>query len=246
MTTFFRPTYSEAPQPTPRSTSHAWHLPELSIYITDSCALSCQGCISFNNYALGGHLSLSEQVQERISTWARLVSVDRIYIIGGEPLSHPDLAQWMTLIEQSWPRSRWTIVTNGRGLESRTAEVQTWIEQGWDLEVSSHSRQDFEQVQAWWASVIKDMLVPTVARRTKDHMGLTDYWEDSDGGAMMQIGLRDHFYAATHTIRDGVISWNRLTSVRSSHALCPAKMCTHLVDGKMYSCPVQALSLIHI
>ncbi len=241
MTDYYRPTHQEAngPQRLPKETQ-PWHLPELSVYITDSCALSCDGCISYNNYALGGHLALTDAVKERITTWARLVSVDRLYIIGGEPLSHPDLAHWMKIVEESWPKSRWTIVTNGRGLEHRTAEVQTWIEQGWDLEVSSHTRADFDQAQAWWATVINDMLVPTVARRQRDHMGITDYWEDSDGGAMMQIGLRDHFYAPTHTVQDGVITWNKLTSVRSSHNLCPAKNCTHLVDGKMYSCPVQA------
>jgi hypothetical protein len=241
VTEFYRPTHQEAqgPQRLPSQTQ-PWHLKELSVYITDSCALSCDGCISFNNYALGGHLALTEEVRERIRTWARLVSVDRLYIIGGEPLSHPDLAQWMQIVEESWPESRWTIVTNGRGLESRTAEVQTWIEQGWDLEVSSHSREDFAQVQAWWAGLVDDMMEPTVAQRLKDHMGVTDYWTDSEGAPIMQIGLRDLFYAPTHQVKDGVIVWNKLTSVRRSHNLCPAKNCTHLVDGRMYSCPVQA------
>jgi hypothetical protein len=241
MSNYYRPTHNEAQGPQQlQSVTQPWSLPELSVYITDSCSLSCHGCISYNNYALGGHLALTDTVKERISTWARLVSVDRIYVIGGEPLSHPDLVSWMQFLEQLWPSSRWTIVTNGRGLERRTAEVQAWIEQGWDLEISSHTQADFDSTQAWWGTLIADMLVPTVARRQKDHMGITDYWEDSEGRPVMQIGLRDHFYAATHTVKDGRITWNKLTSARSSHNLCPAKNCTHLVDGRMYSCPVQA------
>ena len=240
MKEYFRPTYSEAQLHTPRSAHHPWHLPELSVYITDSCALSCTGCISFNNYALGGHLALTDTVRERVATWARLVTVDRLYIIGGEPLSHPNLAEWQQLVEQSWPDSRWTIVTNGRGLESRSAEVQTWIEQGWDLEVSSHSREDYTTTLAWWQNLAGDFIEPSQHQVLKDHMGETHYWMDSQGGAVMQIGLRDQFYAPTHQVADGIITWPQLTSARSSHRRCPAKNCTHLVDGKMYSCPVQA------
>ena len=240
MTTFFRPTHAEAVHRQPRPTSHAWHLPELSVYITDSCALSCSGCISFNNYALGGHLELTDAVRDRIATWARLVIVDRLYIIGGEPLSHPDLAEWQQLIEQSWPQSRWTIVTNGRGLESRTREVQTWIEQGWDLEVSSHSPEDYVTALAWWQGLAGDFIEPSRHQVLKDHMGETHYWTDSQGGAVMQIGLRDQFYQPTHQVADGIVTWPQLMSARSSHLSCPAKNCTHLADGVMYSCPVQA------
>jgi len=240
MKEYFRPTYAEAPQARPRSTTHAYHLSELSVYITDSCALSCSGCISFNNYALGGHLELTDAVRERISTWARLVTVDRLYIIGGEPLSHPDLASWQQLVQTLWPQSRWTIVTNGQGLASRSAEVQSWIEAGWDLEVSSHSKQDYLQALAWWQSLTQDFIEPVEHQVLRDHMGETHYWLDHAGGAVMQIGLRDQFYTPTHQVLAGEITWPKLMSARSSHRSCPAKNCTHLVDGKMYSCPVQA------
>lgn len=242
MTNLYRPTNPEAslPQQIP-SVTQPWHLPELSLYITDSCSLSCSGCISFNNYALGSHLELSEQVEQRISAWAQTVSVDRLYIIGGEPLSHPDLEGWMQFAEQSWPKSRWTLVTNGRGLESRSQAVALWLERGWDIEISSHSKKDFEEAQTWWATMTAELAEPVVARRLRDQHGITDYWEDTAGSAMMQIGLRDQFYAPTHTVTEsGQLAWNKLTPPRTTHSLCDARDCTHLVNGIMYRCPVQA------
>ena len=242
MSDFYRPMHPEANnQQRIVAQRQPWHLPELSLYITDSCALSCSGCISFNNYALGGHLSLTDEVKARLTAWANTVSVDRLYIIGGEPLSHPDLDRWMHQAEQLWPTSRWTLVTNGRGLENRSQEVASWLEQGWDIEISSHSRADFDQAQAWWAYMTAQPAEPVVARRLRDQHGITDYWEDSNGGAMMQIGLRDQFYAPTHSVNSqGQLEWLKLTPPRTTHSLCDARDCTHLVDGKMYRCPVQA------
>lgn len=242
MTDFRRITHQEAqgPQQIPKVTQ-PWTLPELNIYITDSCALSCTGCISFNNYALGGHLELTAEVRERMTVWARLVSVERLYVIGGEPLSHPGLSEWMQSLETLWPQSRWTLVTNGRGLEQRSQEVAGWLEQGWDIEVSSHSREDFEAVSAWWQGLSSAMITPMVAQRLRDRHGITDYWLDSEGRPIMQIGLRDQFYAPTHRVNEqGQLAWPKLTPPRSTHSLCDARDCTHLVNGVMYRCPVQA------
>lgn len=242
MAEFYRPMNPEANnQQRIVAQKQPYHLPELSLYITDSCALSCSGCISFNNYALGGHLELTDQVKDRLGAWANTVSVDRLYIIGGEPLSHPDLEAWMHLAEQLWLNSRWTLCTNGRGLDKQSQAVADWLERGWDIEVSSHSREDFDQTQAWWASMTAELAEPVVARRLRDQHGITDYWEDSNGGAMMQIGLRDQFYAPTHRVNEqGQLEWPKLTPPRTTHSLCDASDCTHLVNGIMYRCPVQA------
>ena len=242
MAEFHRPFHAEANnQQRVVAQTQPWHLREISLYITDSCALSCSGCISFNNYALGQHLALTDQVKARLSAWANAVSVDRLYIIGGEPLSHPGLSLWMEVAESLWPQARWTLCTNGRGLESQSQRVQAWLEQGWDIEVSSHSREDFDAVQAWWASMTQEFEVPVAARRTRDQYGITDYWEDSEGRPVIQIGLRDRFHKPMHTVNEqGQLEWTKLTSPRTTHSLCGARECTQLVNGVMYSCPVQA------
>lgn len=242
MSEFHRPFHSEAGnQQRIIADKKPFHLPELSLYITDSCALSCSGCISFNNYALGSHLELDDLVEQRLRAWANSVSVDRLYVIGGEPLSHPGLDRWMAVAEQLWPTSRWTLCTNGRGLESQSQAVALWLERGWDIEVSSHSREDFDTVQAWWQGLTDALAEPIAARRTRDQYGVTDYWEDSEGRPVMQIGLRDRFHKPTHTVNaQGQLEWAKLTAPRTTHSLCGARNCTQLVNGVMYSCPVQA------
>lgn len=236
-----RPTYTEAtgPQQLPRET-RPFELPELTIYITDSCALSCEGCITYNNFALGSHLELTEQVQERIRAWSKTTRVHHIYVIGGEPLSHPHLSDWLQFISATFDSPRKTIVSNGRDLNAHTQLLADSMEQGWDLEISSHSRQDHDSATAWWHGVSGQLMEATVAERQRDQHGITDYWRDSEGRPLIQIGLRDHFYPANYDIQDGVITWPTLQPASATHRACPARQCAHLVDGIMYRCPVQA------
>lgn len=243
MTDFFRPTNQEAqgPQSLPKVTQ-PWRVGQLNIYITDSCSLSCQGCISFNDFALGGHLMLTDTVRERMAVWAQNVFVEHIYIMGGEPLAHPDIDSYLEFIDQLWPRTpRRTIVTNGVLLAQRTDSVQRWLEQGWDIEVSAHTQAEFDAVTQWWNQLSESMIGSTVPERRKDLYGITDYWVDADGAPLIQIGLRDRFHKPNYRVTEqGTLAWPKLTSRRTTHSLCGAKECHYLVDGVMYRCPVQA------
>lgn len=240
MTNQYRPTNQEATHSgNLRPETRPWTLPELTVYITDSCSLSCTGCITYNNFALGSHLRL-EDARERIDVWSKLVRVEHLYVIGGEPLSHPELDSWISYLDSTFDSPRKTIVTNGRGLEHRTQAVAGWLELGWDLEVSSHSKEDYDTAQSWWQGMTLELLATTVAERRVDDSGVTDYWADSDGQPLIQIGLRTNFYKPDYEVVEGQLSWPKLNNPRTSHKNCPGKDCTHLVNGIMYRCPVQA------
>ena len=235
-----RPTNQEATHGVnARAETRPWRIPELTIYITDSCSMSCQGCITSNNLALGGHLRL-EDARQRMDVWARLVQVEHLYVIGGEPMSHPDLAAWITYLDKAFDSPRKTIVTNGHGIDSRTQEVATWLELGWDFEISSHSQEDFTRATEWWRALSVELLDITATERQVTEDGLTDYYSDSEGQPLMQIGVRTEFYAPSYDVVEGEIVWRELTNPMAAHRACPAKACTHLVNGVMYRCPVQA------
>ena len=241
MTALFRPTNQEITQSQRLQEARPYHLPELTIYITDTCSMSCSGCITFNNLALGSHRRLDDQVRTRMTSWAGLCSVEQITILGGEPLQNPELDSWMALVEELWPQSRHSLVTNGLLLESRTEEICSWIERGWDLEVSSHTPEHYEQALAWWQTLLAALEQPARHRIIDDDEGRTHYWEDHEGRPMMQIGERWQFYQSLFRVEEGQIHWGALTSARRTWNLCPARECRHLVDGVMYRCPIQAL-----
>lgn len=84
-------------------------------YITNVCNLNCDRCNRFNNYAFGGHQSWQAHA-DIYSQWSHKLSLNRIGILGGEPMLHPEFVQWVTQIATLWPRSQVMIMTNGTQL----------------------------------------------------------------------------------------------------------------------------------
>lgn len=223
-------------------TSKAYSLPELSFYITDSCSLTCSGCVTYNELALrDGVMTVSGLARERMDTWARLIDCEHVYVIGGEPLSHPELTVWTDYIQQTWPNAgRYTIVTNGELLPSMTPQAMALLEQGWDFEVSSHSPEAYEAIQLWWQDMAQDMEQRPHRALVEDQGEETQYFIDHTGRPLIQIGQRWHFYPRRYTAHADHIEWRELTRPGLQHNLCPGRDCTHLVNGIMYRCPVQA------
>lgn len=238
--TMHTPVYNEPPhQKVPQQ--HPWRLPQLNFYITDSCALSCEGCVSFNNTPMQNHVQgLTEEVKARLRAWSPVVAADRLYIIGGEPLGARDLAAWIDFIDREFSAPLKTIVTNGRALAQHTLSIVAWLEQGWDLEISSHSPEDFAAAHAWWQQLSRQLERPPQHTRSQDQHGVTDYYTDHEGRPLVQIGERWNFYPQRYQVNEGEIHWQPLTNSGVSHRACSAKTCTYLVDGVMYRCPVQA------
>jgi hypothetical protein len=220
----------------------AYTLPELSFYITDSCSMTCEGCITYNELALkDGVLSVAGAALERMNSWARLIDIEHIYVIGGEPLSHPELDTWLDYIQKTWPHAeRYTIVTNGELLPSMTDRAMGWLEAGWDFEVSSHSPEAYTAVNSWWESVAVQLAAKPTRRVEQIDGEETQYFESSEGGPLIQIGQRWQFYPRRYTVHGDHIKWLPLTHAAQQHSQCPGRDCTHLVNGIMYRCPVQA------
>ncbi len=221
----------------------AYRLPELSFYITDSCSMTCTGCITYNELALkDGVMTPQGLALERMATWARLIDIEHIYVIGGEPLSHPELTAWTDYIQRTWPTAlRYTIVTNGELLPSMSSRAQEYLEQGWDFEVSSHSPEAYETVQAWWQAMAQSMEQLPHRALVEDQGEATQYFADHQGRPLIQIGQRWNFYPRRYTTHEDHIAWRPMTNPGLQHSLCSGRDCTHLVNGVMYRCPVQAV-----
>ena len=63
-------------------------------YITNVCNLTCSNCNRFNNYNFRGWQRWSDYANE-YSIWANKVRLQRITILGGEPLLNPTILDWI-------------------------------------------------------------------------------------------------------------------------------------------------------
>ena len=84
----------------------------IEVYITNECNLTCSNCNRYNNYDFRGHMDWRAS-EQAILTWGQRITADIITIIGGEPLMHPDLDQWVTLLKKAWSSEAIMIQSNG-------------------------------------------------------------------------------------------------------------------------------------
>ncbi len=96
---------------------HVLHKPpqlyRLLYHVTDHCNLNCKGCTHFSNIA-EKHLADPEQYRAEVTRLTEVFSgINEIYLLGGEPLLHPKLDEFIRITRSAFPASRINVMTNG-------------------------------------------------------------------------------------------------------------------------------------
>lgn len=84
----------------------------LEFYISHSCNFNCIGCNRFNNYLFSGH-ELWDSYKHVYKKWSERLDLESYNILGGEPMSNPDLIKWIYGLRELWPNADAKIETNG-------------------------------------------------------------------------------------------------------------------------------------
>ena len=88
-------------------------LNRVEFHITNTCNLNCTNCNRFSNFAFSGHQKWADY-QTDYRAWSKIINFNTIAILGGEPMSNPDLPNWINGITELWPNAKEiVIVTNG-------------------------------------------------------------------------------------------------------------------------------------
>jgi len=188
----------------------------LDIDITHRCNLRCDGCMHYCNYGIGGDHPFGEGGQW-MRNWAGKVKPARFTIVGGEPLLHPGLHDYMLLGAELFPDSRRRVYTNGWFLH---ATLGKWLQEtGFDLYISMYPvssdkvlRRD-EGIRRFLSEVPQDVSVQAV--QMKDH------WRRPHLG--FGSTLRPH-----NSDPVGAWSW------------CTARHAVQLHDNRLWKCCVSA------
>tara|TARA_B110000977_G_scaffold62880_1_gene85433 strand:- start:1069 stop:1908 length:840 start_codon:yes stop_codon:yes gene_type:complete len=207
-------------------------LPELTVYISHTCDLACEGCFTFNQLNWGKHFDINNNVEQLKDK----VDFEEIFLLGGEPLLNPYLKQWMDWMQYMWPHSRkkW-IVTNGRNLDKLPPD---WHE-NWQLEISAHSPTDLEQILDWLNVRNFELTKFYDNRHTDATVHYKIMFEGQEAGELSESWK---FFENPSILENNKpITWKNLNDANKQHSLCPSKECLHLLDGRFYRCPQQAI-----
>ncbi len=89
------------------------HLHRLVVHLTDHCNLNCRGCTHFSNIAKPAFAD-PEQFEGEFKRLSGIFSgITEIYLLGGEPLLHPRVNDFLGIARRYFPESRINLMSNG-------------------------------------------------------------------------------------------------------------------------------------
>lgn len=92
------------------------------VHLTEHCNLNCKGCSHFSPLANEEFLRIEsfEKDMERMAELFSKDSIQMITLLGGEPLLHPQVNDFMRIVVKNFPNMPLQLVTNGLLLHNKS------------------------------------------------------------------------------------------------------------------------------
>lgn len=209
---------------------------QVEFYITNHCNITCNNCNRFNNHKITGSEDWIAN-REIYRNWSSVLDIEKIAILGGEPLMHPRLPTIINDIHEFWPQAEIELTTNGILLKKIKPEVkQAIIENSVYLYVSIHSNQ--------WIDSIRGFVEDNFGKleKTRHYRIKPDNpagWDEfvSESGNRIKLEYTSYFRKNSLKIKNGRFSLHN-SNREIAHTNCDARRIPHFWQGKMYKCGV--------
>ncbi len=100
---------------------------QFEIDITEHCNLNCKSCTQFSSISPAGFIDIDEMEKDLNRLGEVFAGVcERIYLIGGEPLLHPEIEKCIRIARNAFPVGDISVFTNG-------ALLKTMKESFWNI-----------------------------------------------------------------------------------------------------------------
>ena len=84
----------------------------LEVHLVDHCNLNCNACTHFSSISPEKFANKNE-FEKQVKTLSQKLRFNRIRLLGGEPLLHPDVVDFIEVTKKYFPKSFVSICTNG-------------------------------------------------------------------------------------------------------------------------------------
>lgn len=85
----------------------------IEMHLVDSCNLKCKACSSFSNISKKANFIDARLLGIRLNKLTKLFTIEKLRLLGGEPLLHTDIINVLKIVRQSLFYSHIELVTNG-------------------------------------------------------------------------------------------------------------------------------------
>lgn len=190
---------------------------KLETHVAYACNLSCEGCNHYSNYGLKG-LADFDRVAASLRAWSERIQPVHFSLLGGEPLLHPQLADFLRLGRERFPRTRLRLVTNGLLLPRWKALWPVLAQTRATLTISVHSAE---------AEYARRMAAPlALAREASTRFGF-------------RLDIRDCVDSWSWTYRGAGASMKPFADGKPSASWqsCASRNCVTLENDMLWKCP---------
>ena len=226
------------------------YVPNIEVYITNVCNIACNNCNRYNNYHFAGH-QLWKDYEEAYTAWSKKIRLQKITIMGGEPLMKPSVVEWIRGFNRLWGK-RVQLLTNGTRLTMVPGLYEAMMEfrregGNW-IGVSIHNPLErdryFEEIHRFLQGPVKEYH----GKDAKDSAGNSLTW-GADHAFVDANGLHVHvweyteFYNANiHRNTQGNLTLHNNDPL-TAHGECGMVKYKnyHFIKAKLYKCGPVAL-----
>jgi MoaA/NifB/PqqE/SkfB family radical SAM enzyme len=185
-------------------------IPILHIHLTDHCNLNCKGCDNFSPLSpeVFADISVFERDCARISELSS-GRVNEVQLLGGEPLLHPKVIDFMDIARRYFPKVEIILVTNGILL--------------------------LKQPEQFWASCRKNdiKIIVTKYPIKLNHKALEEYAQEQG----VKFGFYGSTAEIEKNMQCMPLDLDGKQNARDSFLRCStANRCVSLDNGKIYTC----------
>lgn len=216
----------------------------VQFYISHTCNIACPGCFSFNNFAISGHDSFADYEKDA-EAWSKVILPKDMSIIGGEPMTNPDLHNWAMGVRKYFPKCRdLKICTNGLLIDRWRQHIPEWWDNHIILEVSAHTKSHFEKAQKDIENIIgnKDIVKCTVDN-VHEYAAIPAYYTEDycvfyvqNGKVVSLISKQYNFEKwGIKNVKENIVKFHNSDPVLA-HRNCPINDCHYIYKGKLYKC----------
>ena len=206
----------------------------LQVYITNVCNLTCGGCESFNDRAFKGHFYWNHH-EEEYRQWSKILHIENLGIIGGEPFTNPDLLVWVKEFRALWPNSPTAEVwTNGTHIKSKLDLSSQIIDEGFQLRVSVHDPAQYDEIKFYLEKAL-----PANFKRIELEKGSFEYFHKDKRVA--KIYTNYNFYRTAQKKIINNVTYMHKSDPDKAFAICGDE-CHYFHRGKLYRCALTAIA----
>ena len=204
-------------------------------YVTNHCNIACNNCNRFNNHKITGSAKW-HMYRNRYHEWSQIVDIERIALLGGEPLLHHQLDVMLNDVRLWWPNSDIEITTNGLLIDKLKPNIiKSIINNNITIYVSIHNKVWHDKIKQSIINLFGDLKFVS-GKKLHPQGGHDKYIADSGNRVILEH---------TYFFRPAALkkSHNNLLELHNSdpekaHAVCDMKMSHHFWKGNLYKCGV--------